>query len=136
QQTTENWHSQCLVGYPPFCSPSAHVTYRKIIDWRHELYFTYDVHLSRKSEDLIRGLFIILLLLLQKNNTLIDFLADHGLDRRSSCTPSKITIQDNIHMKIFWIITDFCSLLVTDTSYTDDLRDAPNEPVGADPDSS
>jgi protein-serine/threonine kinase len=49
---------ECLVGYPPFCSPSAHETYRKIIDWRNELYFPDDVHLSRESEDLIRRLVI------------------------------------------------------------------------------
>ncbi|KAI9629584.1 hypothetical protein KEM48_012802 [Puccinia striiformis f. sp. tritici PST-130] len=45
---------ECLVVYPPFCSPSAHKMYCKIIDWRHELYFPDDVHLSRESEDLIR----------------------------------------------------------------------------------
>jgi protein-serine/threonine kinase len=45
---------ECLVGYPPFCSPSAHETYRKIIDWRHELYFPDDVHRARESEDLVR----------------------------------------------------------------------------------
>lgn len=45
---------ECLVGYPPFCSQSAHETYRKIIDWRNELYFPDDVHLSRESEDLVR----------------------------------------------------------------------------------
>ncbi|KAH9447562.1 hypothetical protein Pst134EB_021578 [Puccinia striiformis f. sp. tritici] len=47
---------ECLVVYPPFCSPSAHKMYCKIIDWRHELYFPDDVHLSRESEDLIRRL--------------------------------------------------------------------------------
>ena len=45
---------ECLVGYPPFCSENAHDTYRKIIDWKNQLYFPEDVRLSRESEDLIR----------------------------------------------------------------------------------
>ncbi|CAG8706830.1 14156_t:CDS:2, partial [Funneliformis caledonium] len=36
---------ECLVGYPPFCSENAHETYRKIINWRDQLYFPDDVHL-------------------------------------------------------------------------------------------
>ncbi|CAG8474867.1 11277_t:CDS:2 [Racocetra fulgida] len=47
---------ECLVGYPPFCSESAHETYRKIINWRDQLYFPDDVHLSPEAEDLIRRL--------------------------------------------------------------------------------
>ena len=45
---------ECLVGYPPFCSENAHDTYRKIIDWKNQLYFPDDVRLSRESEDMIR----------------------------------------------------------------------------------
>ena len=57
---------ECLVGFPPFCSESAHDTYRKILDWssvrrRHSavltsqwLHIPEDVHLSRESEDLVR----------------------------------------------------------------------------------
>ncbi|KAI5474333.1 AGC/NDR protein kinase, partial [Pseudohyphozyma bogoriensis] len=45
---------ECLVGYPPFCSENAHDTYRKIIDWKNQLYFPEDVRLSRESEDMIR----------------------------------------------------------------------------------
>lgn len=45
---------ECLVGYPPFCSENAHDTYRKIIDWKQQLYFPDDVRLSREAEDLIR----------------------------------------------------------------------------------
>ena len=45
---------ECLVGWPPFCSENAHETYRKIINWRENLYFPDDVHLSRDAEDLIR----------------------------------------------------------------------------------
>ncbi|CAG8554535.1 10341_t:CDS:2 [Diversispora eburnea] len=47
---------ECLVGYPPFCSENAHETYRKIINWRDQLYFPDDVHLSPEAEDIIRRL--------------------------------------------------------------------------------
>jgi protein-serine/threonine kinase len=47
---------ECLVGYPPFCSESAHETYRKIMNWRDQLYFPDDVHVSPEAEDLIRRL--------------------------------------------------------------------------------
>lgn len=50
---------ECLVGYPPFCSENAHDTYRKIIDWKNQLYFPDDVRLSRESEDLIRRLVVV-----------------------------------------------------------------------------
>ncbi|KAK4702671.1 hypothetical protein P7C70_g3550, partial [Phenoliferia sp. Uapishka_3] len=49
---------ECLVGYPPFCSENAHDTYRKIIDWKNQLYFPEDVRLSRESEDLIRKMIV------------------------------------------------------------------------------
>ncbi|CAJ0905746.1 9014_t:CDS:1, partial [Entrophospora sp. SA101] len=45
---------ECLVGYPPFASEHPHETYRKIINWRDQLYFPDDVHLSHEAEDLIR----------------------------------------------------------------------------------
>jgi protein-serine/threonine kinase len=45
---------QCLVGFPPFCSESAHDTYRKILDWQTWLQIPDDVHLSRESEDMVR----------------------------------------------------------------------------------
>ncbi|ORX94944.1 kinase-like protein [Basidiobolus meristosporus CBS 931.73] len=47
---------ECLVGYPPFCSENAHETYRKIMNWREQLHFPEDVHLSYEAEDLIRRL--------------------------------------------------------------------------------
>lgn len=47
---------ECLVGYPPFCSENAHETYRKIMNWRDQLYFPEDVHLTPDAEDLIRRL--------------------------------------------------------------------------------
>ncbi|PLW45858.1 hypothetical protein PCANC_10105 [Puccinia coronata f. sp. avenae] len=117
---------ECLVGYPPFCSPSAHETYRKIIDWRHELYFPDDVHLSRESEDLIRRLITS---------------ADHRLGKKSA---------DEIKHHVFFSGVDWTTIRdieapfvphlksVTDTSYfpTEDLNDVPTEPVGADTDSS
>lgn len=115
---------ECLVGYPPFCSPSAHETYRKIIDWRHELYFPDDVHLSRESEDLIRRLITS---------------ADHRLGKKGA---------EEIKDHVFFAGVDWTTIRnieapfvphlksVTDTSYfpTDDLNDVPTEPVGADTD--
>lgn len=50
---------ECLVGYPPFCSENAHETYRKIMNWREQLYFPEDVHLSPDAEDLIRRYVVI-----------------------------------------------------------------------------
>ncbi|OZJ03636.1 Serine/threonine-protein kinase CBK1 [Bifiguratus adelaidae] len=47
---------ECLVGYPPFCAENPHETYRKIMNWRDQLCFPEDVHLSREAEDLIRRL--------------------------------------------------------------------------------
>ncbi|GBB97232.1 hypothetical protein RclHR1_29440002 [Rhizophagus clarus] len=47
---------ECLVGYPPFCSENAHETYRKIINWRDQLYFPDDVHLGPEAENLVRRL--------------------------------------------------------------------------------
>ncbi|KAA1132079.1 Serine/threonine-protein kinase [Puccinia graminis f. sp. tritici] len=117
---------ECLVGYPPFCSPSAHETYRKIIDWRHELYFPDDVHLSRKSEDLIRRMITS---------------ADHRLGKKGA-----EEIKDHVFFSgVDWttirnIEAPFIPHLksVTDTSYspTEDLDDLPTEPVGADTDTS
>jgi len=47
---------ECLCGYPPFCSENAHETYRKIMNWREELYFPDEIHLSHEAKDLIRRL--------------------------------------------------------------------------------
>ncbi|KAF9964716.1 Serine/threonine-protein kinase [Mortierella alpina] len=47
---------ECLVGYPPFCSENTHDTYRKIMNWREQLQFPEDVHLTQEAEDLIRRL--------------------------------------------------------------------------------
>lgn len=44
---------ECLIGYPPFCSETAHDTYKKIINWKDNLYIPDDVHLSREAEDVI-----------------------------------------------------------------------------------
>jgi serine/threonine protein kinase len=46
---------ECLVGYPPFCSENTHETYKKILDWQNYLLFPDDIHLSRDSEEMIRG---------------------------------------------------------------------------------
>jgi len=47
---------ECLVGYPPFCSERPIETYHKIMNWRENLFFPDDVHLSREAEHLIRSL--------------------------------------------------------------------------------
>lgn len=48
---------ECLMGYPPFCSENAHDTYKKIIDWRNNLFFAEDgPRLSAEAEDLIRSM--------------------------------------------------------------------------------
>ena len=33
---------ECLIGWPPFCAEDAHDTYKKIVDWRNNLYFPPD----------------------------------------------------------------------------------------------
>ncbi|KAI8840917.1 kinase-like domain-containing protein [Chytridium lagenaria] len=47
---------ECLMGYPPFCSPSQEETYRKIMAWRESLIFPEEIYLSYEAEDLIRKL--------------------------------------------------------------------------------
>ncbi|KAI8053003.1 serine/threonine-protein kinase orb6 [Syncephalis plumigaleata] len=46
---------ECLVGYPPFCSESAHETYRKIMNWNEHLYFPDDHRLGRNGAHEIRA---------------------------------------------------------------------------------
>ncbi|GAA5919178.1 hypothetical protein JCM6882_003828, partial [Rhodosporidiobolus microsporus] len=112
---------ECLVGYPPFCSENAHDTYRKIIDWRNQLYFPEDVRLSREAEDMIRRMITAADTRLGRNNA--DEIKSHpffaGVDWA--------TIR-NIESPF---IPQLRSL--TDTSYfpTEDLNDVPEQPVGA-----
>ncbi|KAJ4415908.1 Serine/threonine-protein kinase [Neurospora sp. IMI 360204] len=47
---------ECLVGWPPFCAEDSHDTYRKIVNWRHSLYFPDDITLGADAESLIRSL--------------------------------------------------------------------------------
>ncbi|KAI1007371.1 Serine/threonine-protein kinase [Podosphaera aphanis] len=47
---------ECQIGWPPFCSEESHDTYRKIVNWRHTLYFPEDVQLGPEAENLIRSL--------------------------------------------------------------------------------
>ncbi|ROT41450.1 kinase-like protein [Sodiomyces alkalinus F11] len=47
---------ECLVGWPPFCAEDSHDTYRKIVNWRHTLYFPDDITLGVEAENLIRSL--------------------------------------------------------------------------------
>ncbi|GAA5893101.1 hypothetical protein JCM5296_003073 [Sporobolomyces johnsonii] len=112
---------ECLVGYPPFCSENAHDTYRKIIDWKNQLYFPDDVRLSREAEDMIRRMITSHDLRLGRNSA--DEIKAHpffaGVDWS--------TIR-NIESPF---IPQLRSL--TDTSYfpTEDLGDVPEQPVGS-----
>jgi len=110
---------ECLVGYPPFCSPTTHETYVKILDWRNHLVFPEDVHLSRESENLIRRLMTS---------------ADERL------------VVEEIKAQSFFYGVDWPTIRVieapfvpnlrsiTDTSYfpTEDLENVPEIPAGAD----
>ncbi|GAA5977034.1 hypothetical protein JCM10908_004831 [Rhodotorula pacifica] len=113
---------ECLVGYPPFCSENAHDTYRKIIDWKNQLYFPDDVKLSWEAEDMIRRMVTS---------------ADQRLGRNSA---------DEIKAHPFFAGVDWTTIRniespfipqlrsLTDTSYfpTEDLNDVPEQPTGAD----
>ncbi|BGP33596.1 Serine/threonine-protein kinase [Rhodotorula toruloides] len=117
---------ECLVGYPPFCSENAHDTYRKIIDWKNQLFFADDVRLSREAEDMIRRMITS---------------ADQRLGRNSA---------DEIKNHPFFAGVDWNTIRniespfipqlrsLTDTSYfpTEDLNDVPEQPEGADAGSS
>ena len=39
----------------PFCSETPQETYRKILNWKRELFIPDDVHLSHEAEDLINS---------------------------------------------------------------------------------
>jgi len=43
-----------FMGWTPFFSESAHETYRKIINWRDQLFFPDEVYISPEAENLIR----------------------------------------------------------------------------------
>ncbi|RKF59103.1 Serine/threonine-protein kinase cot-1 [Erysiphe neolycopersici] len=47
---------ECQIGWPPFCAEDSHDTYRKIVNWRHTLYFPDDIQLGVEAESLIRSL--------------------------------------------------------------------------------
>lgn len=44
---------EMLIGYPPFCSEDAQITYRKVMQWRDTLIFPPEVPISNVSRDLI-----------------------------------------------------------------------------------
>ncbi|KAM0750227.1 kinase-like protein [Meredithblackwellia eburnea MCA 4105] len=110
---------ECLVGYPPFCSENAHDTYRKIIDWKNQLYFPEDVRLSRESEDLIRRM------ITGHENRLGRNSADEIKNHQFFAGVDWTTIR-NIESPF---IPHLRSL--TDTSYfpTEDLNDVPEQPM-------
>ncbi|KAL8293391.1 hypothetical protein RQP46_000092 [Phenoliferia psychrophenolica] len=113
---------ECLVGYPPFCSENAHDTYRKIIDWKNQLYFPEDVRLSRESEDLIRRMIVGHEQRLGRNSA--DEIKNHTFFAGVDWT----TIR-NIESPF---IPHLRSL--TDTSYfpTEDLNDVPEQQPSSD----
>ncbi|BHF58887.1 Serine/threonine-protein kinase 38 [Sparganum proliferum] len=44
---------EMLIGYPPFCSPDAHETYRKVMNWQETLIFPLEVPISATAHNLI-----------------------------------------------------------------------------------
>lgn len=44
---------EMLIGFPPFCSEDAQITYRKVMHWRETLIFPPEVPISDSSRDLI-----------------------------------------------------------------------------------
>lgn len=44
---------EMLIGYPPFCSEDAQITYRKVMQWRDTLIFPPETPISNVSRDLI-----------------------------------------------------------------------------------
>ncbi|CAG8508757.1 10709_t:CDS:2 [Paraglomus occultum] len=109
---------ECLVGYPPFCSENAHETYRKIINWREQLYFPDDVHLSNEAEDLIRRLI----------NSPEQRLGRHGADEIKSHPFFAGVNWDTIRQIEAPFVPQLTS--ITDTSYfpTEDLDKVPEQP--------
>ncbi|GAA6063415.1 hypothetical protein JCM10212_002084 [Sporobolomyces blumeae] len=112
---------ECLVGYPPFCSENAHDTYRKIIDWKNQLWFPDDVRLSREAEDMVRRM-----------------ITSH--DQRLGRNSADEIKQHPFFAGVDWntirnIESPFIPQLrsLTDTSYfpTEDLGDVPEQPVGS-----
>ncbi|KAF8980214.1 Serine/threonine-protein kinase [Entomortierella lignicola] len=109
---------ECLVGYPPFCSENAHETYRKIMNWREQLYFPEDVHLTPEAEDLIRRLICSPEMRLGRNSVheIMSHPFFHGVD----------------WVNIRRMESPFVPVLtsITDTSYfpTEDLEKVPDHP--------
>jgi serine/threonine protein kinase len=108
---------ECLVGYPPFCSENTHETYKKILDWQNHLLFPDDIHLSRDSEEMIRGLITG-----QNVRFVVDQIKNHsffyGVDWDAI---REIDAPFVPHLRS-----------ITDTSYfpTEDLENEPDQPVG------
>ncbi|CAF0760983.1 unnamed protein product [Brachionus calyciflorus] len=44
---------EMLIGFPPFCSEDAQITYRKVMQWRDTLIFPPEVPISNSARDLI-----------------------------------------------------------------------------------
>lgn len=137
---------ECLVGYPPFCSENAHETYRKIMNWREQLYFPEDVHLTPDAEDLIRR---YVLLFVTANRYFRCFLLTDLFPfifrNRLICAPEMRLGRHSVHeimshpffhgvdwANIRRMESPFIPVLtsITDTSYfpTEDLEKVPEHP--------
>lgn len=50
---------EMLIGFPPFCSEDAQITYRKVMQWRETLIFPPEVPISSVARDLITKYYYI-----------------------------------------------------------------------------
>ncbi|KAJ1536607.1 Serine/threonine-protein kinase, partial [Nowakowskiella sp. JEL0078] len=111
---------ECLVGYPPFCSETAHETYMKVLNWQQFRAVPDDVHISPEAEDLLMNLLCDVHDRLDveriKNHPFF-----HGIDW-SSIRKSRSPFVPNLRS-------------ITDTSYfpTDELVDIQDEPMSYNP---
>jgi hypothetical protein len=44
---------EMLIGYPPFCSEDAQITYRKVMQWRDTLIFPPEQPITNRARDLV-----------------------------------------------------------------------------------
>ena len=133
---------ECLVGYPPFCSETTHETYQKIINWQRYLVIPDDVHLSREAEDMVKRSVFPPVSPPSHSHTI------HKLKQRCRLitSPDRRLNVEQIKQHPFFYGVDWASIRhidapfvprlrsITDTSYfpTDELDQAPEEPVAAD----
>ncbi|KAF8924700.1 Serine/threonine-protein kinase, partial [Dissophora ornata] len=110
---------ECLVGYPPFCSEDTRETYHKILNWREQLYFPEDVHLTVEAEDLIRRLICAPETRLGRNSVqeIMSHPFFHGVDWE------KIRQMDSPFVPVLTSITDTSYFPTEDLEKTAELSD-------------